>query len=165
VRDATYEIVQLFRRARAVAAQYNQAVVVVVYPYGSVIAEDGTRTRGRVEAFATSVYTCPSTRPTVTPYEVVDLGSFSGEDTQEGAGIAAVDNELDTDDACVRPNGRIINRADNQPFRPPGGDALSLAGKAHIWVQYNPVRLVGENLALPVQEIEIPFNGLVRVPQ
>ena len=172
-RSAAVEIVELFRDARYAAGRNGQAIVVAAYPYGTVVDEGpGTQTRGRVEAYLTGVWNCPGTLPVGPPYRVADFGSFNGIDVSEEPGLVWVfpDEEgmnLAEDHFCVRPTGRIVNNRTNQPIRSSEVDALDLSGIATLWVQWNPIRLTADEqgLVVPRLEIEVPFNGLVRIVQ
>lgn len=165
-RDGAFDVVNLFRRARYVAARQNAAVVVTVTPHGTAIG--GSLTRGLVEARLGPTSLCPGATPAVDPFATVDFGSFSGTDTASAPGIArVVPSDLVDDGFCVRPSGRILNNTTGEPIRPAGevGDE-DLAGKARVWVQYRPIRVDGaDELIVPRVRIEVPFNGLVRVPQ
>lgn len=172
-RNAAAEVVELFRNARYAAGRNGQAIVVVAYPYGTVIDEgEGTLTRGRVEAYLTGSWNCPGTRPAGPPYRVADFGSYSGVDTNIEPGLVWVlpdedGMDLAEDDFCVRPTGRIVNNRTNDPIRPSAVDALDLSGMASLWIQWNPIRLTadGQTLVVPRLEIEVPFSGLVRIVQ
>jgi prepilin-type N-terminal cleavage/methylation domain-containing protein len=168
-RRAAYDVVDVFRRARYVAARQNTAVVVTVDPYSTTLP-DGTVTRGRVEARLASTTNCPGTTPSGDPFDNLDLGSYSGADGSDEPGLVVVTpSDLVADGFCIRPNGRIIDNRTGSPIRPAGLSATDLAGKADLWIQYNPApggRVDGAgNLLVPRMQVEVPFNGLVRVPQ
>ena len=168
---AAVDVVNLFRQARYVASRQNAAVVVVVRTYGLPDPSGSGNTRGRVEAYIQPGTTCPAgawdplalgLTPDLPP---VDFGTFSGLGGSSEPGIARViPNDLLSEHFCVRPNGRIINRFDNAPIRPAGANPADLAGKATIWVQYDPLRQDSAgNLIVPFRTVEVPYNGLVRV--
>ena len=64
-----------------------------------------------------------------------------------------------------RRRGTILDNATGRPIRPASATEEDLAGKAQIWLQWDPVREADGQLVVPFVEVEVPFNGLVRIPQ
>ena len=174
-RGAAFDVVGLFRTARFVAARQNRAVVVTVLPFGTITGTGVTS--GYAEARLAVGAECPSwgVAPGTGLIAYVDFNDaapWTDIDNQlthpceagsPCAGIARVTPaDLVTERFCVRPSGRIVNDTTTQPIL---GSGLNLAGKAQIWIQHDPVREVAGQLSVPFFEIEVPYNGLVRIPQ
>jgi prepilin-type N-terminal cleavage/methylation domain-containing protein len=168
-RDRGFDIVELLRRARYHAARQNVAVVVRVVPFDATLSGGG-KTRGLVEAYAGSDTACP--QPVTAASErlaAVDFGLLTpGGAPAPGLAVirpASVAGEGASDGFCIRPNGRILANATGQPIPSLSSDPAEMSGKAHLFVQWDPVREEDGALAVPFVEVEVPFNGLVRIPQ
>jgi prepilin-type N-terminal cleavage/methylation domain-containing protein len=164
-REAGFDIIELMRRARYFAARQNTAVVVRVVPFGGT-DPDGNTTRGFLAAFEGPDTACPATIPLdATPLTTLDFGIANGD---PAPGLAVLAPETLAWDGvgsgfCIRPNGRILDNETGQPIPATGGS--DMAGKAQLFVQWDPVREQGGQLVVPFVEVEVPFNGLVRIPQ
>ena len=162
VKNAATDALAFLRTARNVATRQGNAVVVVVWKTGADPGEG--QTAGKMAAYMHDEDTCPTSSPVggEAEYELEWI-QHNGL-AYEGAGITRiVPTGEDTIEICFRPNGRVVNREDQEPFD--GSEDVDFSGNAEIWFQYGPLTDPGGTLPVPRAQIIIPYTGLMRMVQ